>query len=124
MGRPVVHFEIGVGDGPRARAFYRELFDWKILADESEYGLVDTGAGSGINGGIMQTPEGVPAYVAMYVGVDDLDRYLERAEELGGKTVMEPMPVGEMGSFAMFTDPDGNMIGLFKEASAAQDRRG
>ena len=119
MGRPVVHFEIGVGDASRSQSFYGELFDWSIQTDESGYGLVETGAGSGINGGVMQTPEGVPAYVTMYVGVDDLERYLERAEQLGGKTIMEPMAAGEMGSFAMFTDPDGNTIGLFKESATS-----
>jgi predicted enzyme related to lactoylglutathione lyase len=117
MGRPVVHFEIGVADADRSRDFYGELFGWTIRLDGSGYGLVDTGAGAGINGGILQAPEGVPAYVTLYVGVDDLDRFLERAEELGGKTVTEPMAVGDMGSFAMFADPDGNMIGLFKEVS-------
>lgn len=117
MGRPVVHFEIGVGNTSRSRDFYAELFSWTIRTDGSEYGLVDTEAGEGINGGLMQTPEGLPAYVTLYVGVDDLDRYLQRVEELGGKTVTEPMTVGAMGSFAMFTDPDGNLIGLFKETS-------
>ena len=115
MGRPVVHFEIGVAEAARSRDFYAELFGWRIQVDDSGYGLIDTDAGSGINGGIMQKPEGVPTYVTIYVGVDDLDPFLERAEKLGGKTVVEPMPVGEMGSFAMFADPDGNVIGLFQE---------
>ena len=44
-----------------------------------------------------------------------LEKYLERAETLGGKRLMGPMPVGLMGTFAMFTDPDGLVIGLFRE---------
>ena len=49
------------------------------------------------------------------MGVDDLAKYLARAEDLGGSTVLRPMPIGTIGSFAMFADPDGNTIGLFRE---------
>jgi predicted enzyme related to lactoylglutathione lyase len=115
MANPVVHFEIGGHEITRSRDFYSELFGWNIEVDEHGYGMVDTGTDEGIRGGIMQTPQGVPPYVTLYVGVDDLEKYLERAETLGGKRVMGPMPVGEMGAFAMFADPDGVVIGLFKE---------
>ena len=78
-------------------------------------GIVDTGSDTGIGGGIMQTPPLVPPYLTFYVGVDDLDKYLRRAQELGGSTVLGPMPVGQVGAFAMFADPDGNIVGLFRE---------
>ncbi|GAA4547371.1 hypothetical protein GCM10023175_31510 [Pseudonocardia xishanensis] len=63
----------------------------------------------------MQTPEGVPPWVTFYVGVEDLEKTLERAEGLGGRRVMGPMPVGDVGEMAMFADPDGNVLGLFAE---------
>jgi uncharacterized protein len=119
MGRPVVHFEIGVADAARSKDFYGELFGWQIQLDENGYGLVDTDAGSGIDGGILQRPEGVPSYVTFYVGVEDLEPALERAEKLGGKTIMEPMEVPGVGWFAMILDPDGNQVGLFKEQAEA-----
>jgi predicted enzyme related to lactoylglutathione lyase len=76
MGQPVVHFEIGVADPSRSKTFYSELFDWKIEVDDNGYGLVDTGTGAGINGGIMRQPQGVPPHITIYVGVDDLETYL------------------------------------------------
>jgi predicted enzyme related to lactoylglutathione lyase len=115
MDNPVVHFEVGGRNIDRTRAFYFELFGWAIKMDPTGYGVVDTGSDVGIGGGIIQTPPQVPAYVTFYVGVDDLDKYLTRAEELGGSTVLRPMPIGAIGSFAMFADPDGNTIGLFRE---------
>ncbi|MBN9110734.1 MAG: VOC family protein [Pseudonocardia sp.] len=118
MGAPVIHFEIGAVDGDRARHFYAELFDWTITPDANGYGVVDTGA-AGINGGVLPTPQGVRPYVTFYVGVENLDKALSRAEELGAHRVMGPAPVGDMGNMAMFADPDGNMIGLF---SAAEKR--
>jgi uncharacterized protein len=82
------------------------------------HGLIDTGAGAGINGGIMGMPQGTPAHVTVYVGVDDLETYLERAEALGGRTVRPRMPVGERGAFALLADPDSNVMGLFQEHRA------
>lgn len=116
MGSPVVHFEIGGADVVRSRGFYSRLFGWDIKIDEQGYGGVDTGSEIGIGGGLMKTPEGVPPYVTLYVDVDDLDKYLELAEELGAKKVVDPMPIGGIGEFAMFADLDGNVIGLFQEA--------
>ena len=119
MGNPVVHFEIGGRDGGRTVEFYCELFDWDVRMDPTGYGLVDTGSDVGIGGGIMQTPPQAPPYVTFYVGVDDVDKYLTRAEELGGRKVLAPMDVGTIGAFAMFADPDGNLVGLFRENADA-----
>ncbi|MHC1557837.1 VOC family protein [Actinomycetospora sp. C-140] len=113
MGHPVVHFEIGGADGARSRAFYTDLFGWSVTPESHGYGVVSTGSPDGIGGGIMQTPEGVPPWVTFYVEVDDLEKTLARVEELGGRRVMGPAPVGDIGEIAMFTDPDGNPVGLF-----------
>lgn len=116
MGCPVVHWEIGAKDATRSHRFYGELFDWKMDTESpTDYMMVATGGEGGINGGIMQSPEGVPPYLTFYVLVDDLQAYLDRAKALGGKAVVPPTPIPDAGSFAMFTDPDGNMVGLFQE---------
>lgn len=97
MGRPVTHFEIASSDLERASAFYRELFDWEIGEEEIDgYRLVRTAEGS-IGGGLMRSSEGV------------------FPEELGGKMIVEPMPIPGVGRFAMFQDPEGVMIGIFEE---------
>jgi len=114
MGSPVVHFELGAADPERSRRFYEDLFGWKIMTDVSGYGLVDTGSDQGIRGGVMPSG-GRPSWVTFYVAVENLDASLKRVEELGGRTLMGPTPVGEAGSFALFNDPDGNMVGLFVE---------
>jgi predicted enzyme related to lactoylglutathione lyase len=115
MGRPITHFEIASPNLERAASFYQELFDWDVGAEEMDgYRLVETSDG-GIGGGLLRTPEGVFPYVTIYVGVEDLAGTLERAEELGGKTVVEPMPIPGVGRFAMFQDPDGVILGLFQE---------
>ena len=70
------------------------------------------GGDRGINGGITQDDQG--AFVTFYVEVDDLQAALDKAEKLGGKTVMPPMDVPGGPSIAQFTDPGGNVVGLVK----------
>jgi predicted enzyme related to lactoylglutathione lyase len=59
--------------------------------------------------------EGAPPTVTFYVMVDDPQAALSKAESLGGKSVMGPTPIPGVGTIAMFLDPEGNCIGLYKE---------
>jgi len=52
-----------------------------------------------------------------YVNVEDVQAALDRAVELGGKTLVGPITI-PAGTFAWFADPDGNTIGLLKPARA------
>lgn len=117
MGQPVAFFEIISPDHERAQEFYRDLFGWQVTADLAMggYGLVDTGAGEeAIGGGIGPGEAPGEKSVKIYMRVDDLDGYLERAEKLGGKRLVPPTDLpGDFGRFAIFTDPDGNQVGLW-----------
>ena len=118
MGRPVTHFEIGTRDLGKATEFYGDLFGWEIdLELTPGYGLVRTADGS-VGGGLLSVPEGVEPYVTVYVGVEDLRATLEKAQALGAKVLVEPTPVSGVGAFAIFTDPDGAMIGIFEEQAS------
>ena len=61
------------------------------------------------------TRSGGPAPHQIKGTVENLEEPLARAEELGGRRLMGPTPVGKEGSFALFNVPDGNMSGLFDE---------
>lgn len=117
MGHPVAFFEVISSDHERAQKFYGELFGWQVAADPAMggYGLVDTGAGeSAIGGGIGPSSEPGDAGVKIYMRVDDLDGFLDKAEKLGGKRLVPPTDLpGDYGRFAIFTDPDGNQVGLW-----------
>jgi predicted enzyme related to lactoylglutathione lyase len=120
MGQPVVHFEIMGNDVDTLRMFYADLFGWRIDADNPmNYGMVspdDNQPGSsetsGIGGGIGQMPDGQPGYATFYVDVPDVEAALEQAEKLGGTRVMGPEQPMEGLVIGMFTDPEGNIIGL------------
>lgn len=121
MGQPVIHFEVISRDAEKAQKFYGDLFDWKINADNPmNYGLVDieenqSPEGAGIGGGIGAAPEGYDGHLTWYVGVDDVEAFLVKAEELGGSRMMGPeeldTPQGKI-VLGQFTDLDGNTVGL------------
>lgn len=115
MGNPVVHFEVTGKDGKKLQSFYGDLFGWKINADNPmNYGLVDTDAGGkGIAGGVAEGQDGQRS-VTFYVEVPDPQGALDKAEKLGGKTVMGVTEIPDMVTFALLADPEGNVVGLVK----------
>src|SRR5262245_22004056 len=116
MGSPVAYFEIVSPNAARARDFYSRLFDWQTIdIGDPTYTMVDTGAGEGAIGGGIGEPQRDtdPGGTKIYVRVDDLQTALDRAEALGGRTVVAPTPLpGDLGSFAVLADPDGQLVGL------------
>ena len=114
MPDPVVHFEIAGKDARRTQQFYASLFDWEIDSTlmGGAYSLVGVNQG-GIAGGLMAAPDGRPS-LTIYVQVDDLQAYLDRAQRLGGKTLVQPTEIPGGGAWALFEDPDGNAVGLYR----------
>jgi predicted enzyme related to lactoylglutathione lyase len=49
--------------------------------------------------------------------VEDVQAALDQAVALGGKKLVGPVKI-PTGTFAWFADPEGNMIGLLKQAKA------
>lgn len=118
MANSVAWFEVVGRDGAKLRKFYGDLFGWKIDASDSEmdYGLVPANE-KGIGGGIGRSPDGGDGHVTVYVEVADPKAYLAKAEKLGGKAVVPPTEIPAYHlTFALFTDPEGHMIGLTKGA--------
>lgn len=119
MGAPVVHWEIHAQDAKRLHDFYTGLFGWRVNANNPmNYGTVNTGSKSGAQGGIAQRNEQSPATnVTFYVEVKDLQMHLAKAESLGGRVVMPVTEIPNMVTMAMFSDPEGNIVGMIKAAA-------
>jgi predicted enzyme related to lactoylglutathione lyase len=116
MGNQVSWFEVSGQDGAKLQKFYGDLFDWKIDAgNPMNYGMVE-GADGGIGGGIGQSQNG-GTQVTFYVTVDDLEAYLAKAEQLGGRTVVPVTEIPNMVTFAQIADPEGNVVGIVKNQS-------
>jgi predicted enzyme related to lactoylglutathione lyase len=111
MSHPVVHFEIGCKDKAATSAFYAAAFGWKI--DAGPMGTIDTGSGEGIQGHVVALGHEPHQFVNFYIQTDDVAASLKAIEELGGKTIVPPVPL-PTGTFAWFADPGGNTVGLWK----------
>jgi uncharacterized protein len=105
-------FDISTPDAQRARRFYQEMFGWPVHVIDETYALVgDDGAGQP-TGGIGQSgPDSPYTGITVYFRVDDIKAALAHAERLGGTRIMEPTET-PLGRIAVFTDPDGNPVGL------------
>jgi predicted enzyme related to lactoylglutathione lyase len=108
-----VHFEVIGKDGEGLVRFYEQLFGWKTEGrPELGYWLVEQEQ-EGIGGGIGRTQNGADqGHVTFYVRVDDPQAALDKAASLGGKTVMPVTSIPNVVTFALFTDPEGNMVGV------------
>jgi len=105
-----VHFEISGPDSGQLADFYAGLFGWHMRSIP-DYTLVDTGSGSGINGGIRQSA-GDECRVTFYIETDDMQAALDKINLLGGKTETPITELAEIVTYAEFSDLDGLLIGL------------
>ena len=114
MPNPVVHFEIGCRNREKTTAFYQQLFDWQMTPEEMAT-EIRTGEKDPVTGHIVSLGHEPHFYTNFYVEVPDLTDALHKAEKLGGRIVIPPVPIpGKKDSFAWFADPDGNMVGLLQ----------
>jgi hypothetical protein len=111
---PFVHIEISATDRKAAGKFYADLFGWKVeQMPEMNYAMFETG--EGVGGGFSSVGEHNPAgSVIVYVDTKDIPGTLDKIVKLGGSVVVPQTEIPGMGWFAIFRDPTGNHIGLFK----------
>ena len=113
VGKFVWHEQVS-SDPKQAESFYTELFGWELnVVPDFDYGMMQSPE-RGIGGGIGQAQQG-DGYVTVYAEVDDPQAYLDKAVELGGKTIV-PVTEMEMVTFALFADPEGHLFGLAKSS--------
>jgi predicted enzyme related to lactoylglutathione lyase len=121
MANPVNWFHISAKHAEPLAKFYGESFDWKMKPGPGGMVFVEPDKG-GIPGGIAANPDGGDQHsIVIYVGCASLEAQLERIEKAGGKAFGPPMdlPPG-MGRIAHFTDPVGNMVGLWEGGPQAK----
>ncbi len=111
--KPIVHFEIMGADGGALKDFYSDLFEWKLEAFDgvSDYYTTD-GDETGVGGAVGQGNDHMPNYLTVYMQVDDIDAYLARVGKAGGSTLLPRTEVPDVVTFALFSDPAGNTVGL------------
>jgi uncharacterized protein len=124
----VIHFDIYADDLKRAKKFYEQAFGWKFEKWEGEgmkYWLITTGPDSepGINGGMAMREKEMKKAASVWsitIGVENIDEALKKVEKADGKITMKKMGLPNVGWFANFKDPEGNIISLMQADMSAE----
>ena len=123
--RPIVWFEIYVDNMERASKFYETVLDVKLeglpnptdgeMEMKSFPGDMDA---YGANGALVKM-EGIKAggnSTIVYFGSNDCTTEEQRIEKADGKIFKPKMSIGEYGFITLFSDTEGNMVGLHSMA--------
>ncbi|MBZ0292393.1 MAG: VOC family protein [Anaerolineae bacterium] len=115
--RNIVHFDLPAADRDATASFYNALFGWEhvVVTEPNTAYILQTGNTSGAYAEISDQMQ--PNNVLLYVESDDIAADLETVKSLGGQVAMPETAIGEHGAMAMFIDPNGNQIALWKSAS-------
>ena len=121
-----VWYELMTSDAAAAKAFYAKVVGWS-MQDMPMPGMTYTllRIGDTQIGGLMALPKdasdaGMKSWWVGYVGVDDADTAAANVKRLGGKILLPPTDIPNVGRFAMVADPQGASLNLFKPSQAGQ----
>jgi predicted enzyme related to lactoylglutathione lyase len=119
---PIVHVEFSTKNAAESARFYSDLFGWKTshMADWDYWTFqneAERGGGFNNVGTSSSGLETKPGDVIVYVASPDLDATLARALELGATVVVPRVDMLGMGSYAVFSDPTGNKVGIWMNAA-------
>lgn len=108
--------ELMTTDVDAAKDFYGKLFGW-TLEDMTNSDMAYTMAkkeGKEV-AGIMATPPeagDMPPMWGSYVTVDDVEASAKQVEQLGGKILLAPQDIPDVGRFCVISDPQGAALML------------
>lgn len=117
MGQPVMQWQILAKNPDQLSNFYSKVFGWRSNSDNAlGYRTIDTDAGRGINGGIWPAPPEGRAMVTLYVEVDDVPEYVEKAIALGASIIMPHQKLPDGDEMAVILDPEGIPVGILRSS--------
>jgi predicted enzyme related to lactoylglutathione lyase len=108
--------ELITPDAERAKQFYTGLFGWKISASENgPSGYVQIANGENMIGGVQPAslrPPNTPPHWLPYFYVSNCDEAVAKAKALGGKALLDTMPIPKVGRMAVLQDPQGAVFAV------------
>jgi predicted enzyme related to lactoylglutathione lyase len=116
-----IWYELMTTDPEAAKAFYDAVVGWTISEGSPEYGgyrMIGRSDG-GFAGGVLPLTEEMQQHGARptwlgYVNVDHVDDAVAAIERAGGKALMPPFDIPNVGRIAMVADPQGAPFYIMK----------
>ncbi len=122
----VCHFEVPYSDKARMEKFYSSVFGWQFMPAPGEmpYSFIITTElnehfmpknPGGINGGSYPRGDGGgTSSPVIVIEVASCEQRMQEVIAAGGKKVLGPNTIENMGVYAQVEDPEGNVIGLWQ----------
>ncbi|NJN96999.1 MAG: VOC family protein [Anaerolineales bacterium] len=110
--------ELATRDSQNSSDFYTQLFGWTAQTQpmgETNYTVFNNG--DNMNAGMIEmTAEwgDIPPHWMVYLTVTDCDASAEKVTALGGKVLVPPTDIPNMGRFAVVQDPQGAVFSFIK----------
>jgi hypothetical protein len=109
----IVHVEIQSNDLPRTKAFFRDVFGWKIQeVPKMNYTLFS--APGAPNGGFTPPQGGMGPGTLNHILSSEIDADVRRIESSGGAILVPKTAIPEIGWFAVFREPGGAVLALYQ----------
>jgi len=111
--------ELMTSDQPAAKNFYTKLFGWTFddapLGDGTFYTMLKL-KGESVGALYQRTKQeaGVPPHWNCYVTVANADDAAKKVAALGGKIIMPPFDVMDVGRMTVIADPTGAVLCLWQ----------
>ena len=109
--------DLFTSDPDKSRTFYEQLFGWTSEDAGEEYGGYINFQKDGVHvAGCMRNDgqSGAPDAWSVYLATDDARATVEAATAHGGQVIVPAMPVMELGTMAVVSDPGRAVIGAWQ----------
>jgi predicted enzyme related to lactoylglutathione lyase len=114
----ICYLEIPANDVPRSIAFYQNVFGWQVRQRGDGSTAFDDGVGEVSGTWVTGRPPSTQVGLLVYIMVDSVAATIDAVKANGGEIVQE---IGGDAPevTARFSDPAGNILGLYQEPGAA-----
>jgi len=114
----ICYLEIPSTDIAQSADFYKRVFGWNIRQRGDGHTAFDDTTGEVSGSWVLGRPPATKPGLLFYVMVDDVTAILDIIIASGGK-IVQPIGADAPEITARFTDPAGNVIGLYQHRPGA-----
>jgi predicted enzyme related to lactoylglutathione lyase len=116
---PFIWHELVTSDQQKSGEFFCELLGWKSSeVDAGDFGVYTLfKKGNTDVAGMMNPTQDTPgkgSYWHSYIAVENVDLCIEKTPKLGGKVIVQPHEVPDVGRICIVEDPTGAIAHLMQ----------
>jgi predicted enzyme related to lactoylglutathione lyase len=112
----ICYVEIPADDIERSVAFYQQVFGWTVRTRGDGSRAFDDGVGQVSGAWRLNRKPMTEVGLLIYIMVDSVAATVEKITEAGG-TIAQPIGADAPEITARFSDPAGNILGLYQQPS-------